>query len=107
VADTNLAGHQRHQIDVEGAELGVLQGARRILASKRPPVIVFEFADWAEGRIPGRRPGESQSLLLASGYRLFRLEPESAIGEQIVAPMRNGSCMLLALPPHMTTPFPL
>ena len=106
VADSNLADVDVIKIDVEGAEFGVLQGARRILASKRPPAIVFEFADWAEGRIPGQRPGDSQSLLLASGYRLFRLEPGPRIGAEIVTPLRNGACMLLALPPHMTVPFP-
>src|SRR5262249_42858830 len=62
------------KIDVEGAELGVLQGAQRLLASERPPAIVFEFADWAEARIPGQQPGDAQAALLASGYRIFRLE---------------------------------
>ena len=62
------------KIDVEGAELGVLQGAARIIGSKRPPVILFEFADWAEARISGQQPGDAQAVLLAHGYRLSGLQ---------------------------------
>jgi FkbM family methyltransferase len=93
------------KIDVEGAELGVLQGAQRLLASKRPPVIVFEFADWAEGRIPGQQAGDSQAALFASGYRLFSLEPGARIGAELFTPLRGGTSMLLALPPHVSVPF--
>jgi len=89
------------KIDVEGAELGVLQGAARILGSKRPPVILFEFADWAETRIPGQQPGDAQAVLLAHGYRLFRLTGGSRTREQIVSPVRHGTGMILALPPHV------
>lgn len=92
------------KIDVEGAELGVLQGAQRLLGSERPPVIVFEFADWAEARIPGQRPGDAQSLLFRAGYRLFRLEPDGRRGEQLLAPVCHGAGMLLALPPHVRIP---
>jgi hypothetical protein len=44
----------------------VLQGTR-LLTSERPPVIIFEFADWAEARIPGQQAGDSQALTV-SGY---------------------------------------
>jgi FkbM family methyltransferase len=104
VADLNVADIDVVKIDVEGAELGVLRGARGILASERPPVIVFEFADWAEGRISGQQIGDGQSLLLASEYRLFRLEPGARIGAEVVTPLRIGSCMLLAVPPHASIP---
>jgi Methyltransferase FkbM domain len=52
------------KIDIEGSELGVLQGAG-ILGSERPPVILFEFADWAEARISGQQPGDVQAVLLS------------------------------------------
>jgi FkbM family methyltransferase len=86
------------KIDVEGAEVGVLHGAQRLLASERPPTVVFEFADWAEARIAGQQPGDAQELLLASGYRLFRLERGGGVGEELLAPMRRGFGMLLAVP---------
>jgi FkbM family methyltransferase len=85
------------KIDVEGAELGVLRGAQRLLASKRPPIIVFEFADWAETRITGQHAGDAQGFLLAQGYRLFRLK-RGRKAEELFAPERNGSAMLLGLP---------
>jgi hypothetical protein len=90
------------KIDVEGAELGVLQGAAGILGSKQPPVIVFEFADWAETRISGQQPGDAQAFLLTRGYRLFWLTGGGRTREQIVAPVRDGAGMILALPPHVS-----
>jgi FkbM family methyltransferase len=91
------------KIDVEGAELGVLRGAQRLLAAERPPVIVFEFVDWAESRIPGQKSGDAQAALVASGYRLFRLEPHGMIGAELVSLARDGAIMLLALPPGVST----
>src|SRR5262249_13394872 len=104
--DTMLAEMNIHQpdvikIDVEGAELGVLRGAARLLASERPPVIVFEFADWAEARIPGQRPGDAQAFLIASGYRLFYLERDGRTGQELLTPVCQGFAMLLAIPPHL------
>jgi FkbM family methyltransferase len=93
------------KIDVEGAELGVLRGAQRLLTSKRPPVIVFEFADWAEDRIPGQRAGDSQAALFERGYRLFSLKPGARIGAEHFIPLRSGTSMLLGLPPHVSVPF--
>jgi FkbM family methyltransferase len=86
------------KIDVEGAELGVLRGARRLLSSGRPPVIVFEFADWAENRIPGQQAGDAQAELLSLGYRLFQVQSDGKTGTELLEPMRQGSSMILALP---------
>jgi FkbM family methyltransferase len=93
------------KIDVEGAEVGVLRGSTRLLASERPPTIVFEFADWAEARIAGQRPGDAQTLLLTRGYRLFQLERGGRIGKEVREPMHWGSAMLLAPPPHLSVPW--
>jgi len=93
------------KIDVEGAELGVLRGAQHLLASKKPPVVIFEFADWAEARIPGQQPGDAQGTLFSSGYRLFQLSPSGGIGEELLAPMHHGATMLLGLPPHVSVPW--
>ena len=81
--------------------MGVLRGAQRVLTSERPPTIVFEFADWAEARIPGQEPGDAQALLLASGYRVFHIERGGRIGKELRVPMRSGSGMLLAVPRRM------
>lgn len=85
------------KIDVEGGELGVLRGSLRLLAAKRPPSIVFEFSDWAEARIFDQQPGDAQSFLLANDYRIFCLERHRKIGEEVMAPLRHGSAMLVAV----------
>src|SRR5262249_9558420 len=60
------------KLDIEGSEFGALQGLLRRLKRPRPPVIVFEFIDWAETRIPGQAAGSAQQFLLSLGYSLFR-----------------------------------
>lgn len=62
------------KVDVEGFEAAVFQGAKKILASNTPPVVVFEFCDWAEGRAPGERIGNAQRALKDCNYRIWRLE---------------------------------
>jgi FkbM family methyltransferase len=105
--DTILTGMDIYRvdvikIDVEGAELGVLQGANLLLTSERPPTIIFEFADWAEVRIPGQQPGDAQAFLLTKGYRLFHIERGGRAGKELLAPMRYGFGMLLAVPSTRT-----
>jgi FkbM family methyltransferase len=106
--DTILAGTKVREvdvikIDVEGAEIGVLQGTR-LLTSERSPAIIFEFADWAEARIPGQQAGDAQTLLLANGYRLFHLGGSGRLGKRLSEPMSCGSAMLLAFPPRLNVP---
>ena len=86
------------KLDIEGAEFGALQGLSRRLTSRRPPAIVFEFADWAETRIDGQAAGSAQEFLLSLGYRLFRLARAGRAGEQFEGPVTTGSTMILALP---------
>ena len=81
------------KIDVEGAEYKVLQGARDILCSARPPVVIFEFMDWAEERIPGQKAGDAQRLLMELDYRLQILREE---GKSLDSPMTSGGTMLVA-----------
>jgi FkbM family methyltransferase len=86
------------KLDIEGAELGALQGLSRRLRSLNPPAIVFEFMDWAETRIDGQPAGSAQQFLLSLGYGLFRLVPGGRPGERLERPVTAGSTMILALP---------
>lgn len=65
------------KIDVEGFELGVLQGSTRLLAQSPAPLIFFEFNDWAEQR-DGSQAGDTQRFLLDHGYLLQRLDDHLA-----------------------------
>lgn len=60
------------KIDVEGAELQVLQGARQTLATHRP-VVVFEHGLGSADHY-GTRPEDVHDLLDALGYRIFGLQ---------------------------------
>jgi FkbM family methyltransferase len=97
--DLGIAFVDRVKLDIEGAELGALQGLRRRLAGERPPVVLFEFNDWAEQRIAGQTPGDAQRLLLSLGYRLFALARQGRRGRQLEQPMTEGGAMLFAIPP--------
>ncbi len=84
------------KLDVEGAELGVLQGIVRRLTDVRPPEIVFEFNDWAEKRIKGQSAGAAQAYLRSLGFQIFRLEARGALGPPLDRPIHEGGAMLLA-----------
>jgi len=71
------------KIDVEGAELSVLQGATRILSGSVKPCLIIEF--WEEfQREYGSSCAEMASFLIAHGYKLFW------ITEKGVAPYACG-----------------
>ena len=53
-------------VDVGGFEAGVLRGAQRLLNRPDPPVILFEFYDWAEPR--AGEPSYAEPVLLSAGY---------------------------------------
>jgi hypothetical protein len=86
------------KLDIEGGELGALRGLERRCRGVRPPTIVFEFSDWAEGRIPGQAPGDAQSLLFSLGYRLFLLSSCEMPATAIERPLTKGTAMILAVP---------
>ena len=68
----NLLAHfpapQVLKIDVEGAELGVLQGAVQVLAKARPVIYCEVYRDSSK---------EATGLLRANSYRLFRYDSAS------------------------------
>jgi len=61
------------KVDVEGFESAVFQGAKQLLTGQNPPLIVFEFCDWAEKRMGGTQTGTAQQILKEWDYRLWRL----------------------------------
>lgn len=61
------------KVDVEGFEMGVFKGAEKLLHSPGAPLIVFEFCDWAEDRVPGGQRGNAQRVLKDYGYSIWKL----------------------------------
>ena len=84
------------KVDVEGFESTVFEGAEKLLTGDHPPVIVFEFCDWAEKRFPRGKPGQAQEFLMDLGYRIWLLRDYSFGGRPLEAPLTSGSAMLVA-----------
>lgn len=61
------------KVDVEGFEGQVFVGATKLLTGSRPPIIIFEFCDWAERRVQNAPIGHAQRFLLDLGYSIYRL----------------------------------
>jgi FkbM family methyltransferase len=82
------------KVDVEGFEAGVFRGAQRLLSGPNPPIVIFEFCDWAEQR-SGQGPGAAQRVIADYGYTLWRLKhfPNGAPLDGLVT---EGSDMLVA-----------
>ena len=84
------------KIDVEGFEQKVLEGAPTLLARTEPPVVVFEFCDWAEARVPGAAPGDAQRFLLDRSYTLWRVDDYRRRRPPLAAPVTTGATMIVA-----------
>ncbi len=69
IAGQGLARLDVLKVDVEGAEVSVLQGAGRVLQSMRP-VLLFELSD-AALRNQGSSAGELLALLRGFDYRIY------------------------------------
>ena len=87
------------KVDVEGFEVSVFQGARTLLRRKDAPLIVFEFCDWAEARVPQGGPGDAQRLLLEEGFSIWRLSDFVRRATRLREPLRIGYDMLVASRP--------
>jgi FkbM family methyltransferase len=57
------------KIDVEGSEFDVIEGARRMIAARRPAMMI-ELNPWS-AQSAGRRPGDLIELLMTLGYSSF------------------------------------
>jgi FkbM family methyltransferase len=85
------------KVDVEGFEVLVFKGARRLLESGALDFIAFEFLDWAEQRVPGHRPGDAQRFLLQLGFKLWRLEDYRRGRPPLEHVLEAGGDMLVAV----------
>jgi FkbM family methyltransferase len=83
------------KIDAEGFELDVFKGATELLNRQKPPLIVFEFCDWAEERIGRERVGAAQAYLLDQGCSIWRIHDYDK-GKPITRPVTTGADMLVA-----------
>jgi hypothetical protein len=83
------------KVDVEGHELAVFEGARRLLTAAPSPLIIFEFCDWAESRFENTGPGQAQAFLMSHGYDLWRLEDYGKGQGPLRDPIKQGSSMIV------------
>ena len=82
------------KVDIEGYEYFAFKSAGNLLEDYSAPDFLFEFEDWAEGRVAGLKPGDAQSYLLEKGYKLFVLKRKRV--ERIKTPKLTGSAMIWA-----------
>ena len=67
--DAELTKADFIKIDVEGMELQVLEGGRRVMAERRP--VVFFEVNLSQLRAHGASPKKLQAFFVARGYRLY------------------------------------
>jgi len=84
------------KVDVEGFEVAVFRGAEKLLTGDDSPIIIFEFCDWAEERVPGGQIGDAQRLLEEWGYSIWRLKDKMTGKLPLTQTMTTGYEMLVA-----------
>ena len=67
------------KVDVEGAEPRVFQGAARLLAGERAPMVMFETGDTLAASF-GTSPAEAKHLLTDAGYSIYRFRQDRLEG---------------------------
>lgn len=90
------------KIDVEGAELLVLKGAKRLLKREDAPLIMYERHLWCEEAF-GYKLVEIEDLLKGSGYSLFVVNGKT--GQIFAMPpqydYKSGGRIIAAKPAHL------
>ena len=87
------------KIDAEGYEAHVFLGAGELLHCPSPPLVVFEFCDWAEERaFPGRK-GWAQDLLMSAGYTLWTMPDYVLNRAPLKEPVTDGAHEIVGIPP--------
>ncbi|WP_424099159.1 FkbM family methyltransferase [Moorena producens] len=85
------------KVDVEGYEAAVFRGSQSLLHSSHPPIILFEFCDWAEARVPEAKVGDAQRVLTEAGYQIWRLSSFMSGGKPLNKILDSGSEMLVGV----------
>jgi FkbM family methyltransferase len=85
ISAQKLPGVDLLKVDVEGAELAVLHGARRLLSGSDPPVVLCEFADKTASAF-GYQTTSIRDYLEPLGYQFFRWD--CRIGNLVPEPRR-------------------
>jgi FkbM family methyltransferase len=83
------------KVDVEGFEAQVLRGATGLLTQETPPMVVFEFADWAEE--DAAQVGTAQLVLREFGFKIWRLQDWQQGRDPLETPLTRGDAMLVAV----------
>jgi FkbM family methyltransferase len=95
--DQELAKVSFIKVDVEGYEAEVFEGASGLFNSPNPPMVLFEFCDWAEARKPKGKIGDSQRTLMDFGYKIWRLEEYGKANLPLDKPLVVGCEMLVGV----------
>ncbi len=84
------------KVDIEGAELLMLQGAKRLFTLKRRPIIVMEFEEPRQKAF-GNSCAQLADVLLKKRYDLFNLETRP-LSEYYPSPNDPFTLNILAVP---------
>jgi hypothetical protein len=84
------------KIDVEGYERSVFEGGKNLLSSSDAPVVLFEFADWAENMANNTKAGDAQTYLSNLGFKLYDFSNAVKLGSEM-KPRMVGNLMILAI----------
>ena len=91
-ADNNIPCIDWMKVDVQGFELFVFEGMKKMLQEKRVKNILFEFEAWAE-REAGLELGAAKKYIEETGYELLNLKGKPWILDEM-----NNDTMILAKP---------
>jgi FkbM family methyltransferase len=83
------------KIDIEGYEYYAFKGAENLLKKEDAPVILFEFADWAENLATGINVGDAQRILKDYGYNLYIFNEDQSL-TPLNDILTKGNLMLFA-----------
>lgn len=83
------------KVDVEGYECSVFRGAADLLTGSDPPLVVFEFCDWAEKRTH-LGLGASQRVLRDMGYSIWKFDDYVRGRARLETPLEHGFDTLVA-----------